>query len=195
MNRKAFNLGFAALINAFPNSSGAITEQSQDVYFQMLQEIPEDLWQEGIKRSLAERKFFPTISDLGDACVEQQVVWPPYSPWGSPRQPHTLTWQQGLRRIVEERERLAIAVEKRKNLPAPVKKPPPDIIAELRAKLTETQRECDDLRKQLSASRSKNELLEKEAKRPKVEERRAVLREQMKQLGVEPKPWSPDIVP
>lgn len=67
MTREEFNQGFAALANAFPNSDRSI-EATQEIYWQMLQEIPAEIWAEGIKDCLREKTFFPTIHEIGVAC-------------------------------------------------------------------------------------------------------------------------------
>jgi len=71
MDRKGFNLSWAALIAAFPNSK--TTPQSQDVYWMMLQDMPKDWFEKGIRKCLSECTFFPTINDLGRASVPAQV--------------------------------------------------------------------------------------------------------------------------
>jgi len=75
MTREIFNVYWAALLNAFP--SDRITDHSQDVYWQMLQEIPDNLWEHGARRCLAECKFFPSISELGDFCLGEDYEYNP----------------------------------------------------------------------------------------------------------------------
>ena len=67
MKRDTFNLSFAALIAAFPNNK--INEQTQDVYWAMLKDIPVEWFEYGIRQCLNECTFFPTIHDLGRASV------------------------------------------------------------------------------------------------------------------------------
>lgn len=68
MTRQEFNLGMAALFAAFSYAQDKTTKESEDVYFEMLKEIPGEVWNEGVKQCLKECTFFPTIHDLGVAC-------------------------------------------------------------------------------------------------------------------------------
>lgn len=68
MNRQEFNSGFMALLTGFAYAEKKTNLQTEDLYFEMLKEIPVEVWNEGIKECLRELTFFPTIHDLGVAC-------------------------------------------------------------------------------------------------------------------------------
>jgi len=68
MRREFFNQQFAALVSAY-TVARRLPAESQDVYWEMLQDIPEDKFAHGVKECLASSKFFPTIAELGDASL------------------------------------------------------------------------------------------------------------------------------
>jgi hypothetical protein len=68
MTRDVFNTQFTALVNAYTIAS-KLADESQDVYWTMLQDIPDDKFCAGVRRCLAECRFFPTISELGNASL------------------------------------------------------------------------------------------------------------------------------
>ena len=68
MKRETFNRNFAAMVSAYTIAS-KLSDESQDVYWDMLKEIPDDSFNQGVRVCLAECKFFPTISEIGDACL------------------------------------------------------------------------------------------------------------------------------
>jgi len=67
MDRKKFNYGWAALLGAFPQNK--TNAQSQKVYYEMLRDIPDDWWDEGVKVVLRNLDWFPSVHQLGRACV------------------------------------------------------------------------------------------------------------------------------
>jgi hypothetical protein len=69
MKKDVFNEQFAALVKAFVYSEQRATAETQDVYWTMLQDIPDDKFCAGVRRCLAECRFFPTISELGNASL------------------------------------------------------------------------------------------------------------------------------
>lgn len=68
MNREFFNQQFAALCAAYTIAS-KLSGESQDVYWQMLQDIPDERFAVGVRECLATCKFFPTIAELGNASM------------------------------------------------------------------------------------------------------------------------------
>ena len=49
--------------------SQKISDEAQDVYWEMLKDIPDDKFAKGVKQCLASCKFFPTIAELGEASM------------------------------------------------------------------------------------------------------------------------------
>ena len=121
MNRKEFNLGIAVLRNAFPAGSDRITAEAEEIYWQELQRIPEDIWVQGVRKCITthstEYSFFPGVYDIGVACFGEQkegtVV--KCDPWRRKQfyeeRIQGVTWQQNMR--------IALDREERKRLPAP----------------------------------------------------------------------------
>jgi len=100
MTEDSFILGFATLVNGIPSNREKIGIETRDIYWHELREIPNDLWQQGIRRCLKACKFFPTIKEIGDSCLygKMEIVAPGrYIP---------LSWEQGLRYELEERAKL-----------------------------------------------------------------------------------------
>ena len=50
MTKESFNLNFAALLAAFPNNKAS--PQSQDVYWMMLKDIPEEMFEKAFLTSV-----------------------------------------------------------------------------------------------------------------------------------------------
>lgn len=106
MKREFFNQQFAALVNAY-TISRQLADESQDVYWEMLKDIPDAKFAEGVKECLATSKFFPTIAELGDASlppvIDRSAGLPPVDrPWP------LLNWREQLREVEKEREQKAI---------------------------------------------------------------------------------------
>lgn len=75
MTEHSFKTGIAALTSAFPNSDKSRPE-TIELYWEMLKEIPDDIWHEGVKEHIRLGTFFPTVHDLGVACFgEQKETW------------------------------------------------------------------------------------------------------------------------
>jgi hypothetical protein len=96
MTREFFNRQFAALCAAYAVSRN-LSDESQDVYWQMLQDIPEEKFADGVQECLATCKFFPTIAELGDASM------PPVTDYRAPLPPidkerPKIGWRVQLRR-------------------------------------------------------------------------------------------------
>ena len=97
MTEDSFMLGFATLINGIPSNREKVGTETRDIYWAELREIPNDLWQQGIRRCLKACKFFPAIKELGDSCLygKMEIVAPGrYIP---------ITWEQGLKYELQER--------------------------------------------------------------------------------------------
>lgn len=182
MDRVVFNLSWAALINAFPNSK--VTPESQDVYWTMLKEVPDDLFDRGVKKCLAECTFFPTIHEIGDKSIGEVWDHPSYNPHVY-REPIKLSWEQGLKRIVADRQGKSLQTQQRKKFPKPGGEVD-DQFAKLKDKLVAVTQERDDIRRDLSALQSRFQQLETQVTRPSMEERKAELRRQAEVLGIIP---------
>ena len=195
MKREIFNLSWAALLNAFPNSD-RVTDETQKLYFEMLGDIPDDIWQEGVKQCLRTLTFFPTIHDIGVACFgARKEEWVDKCDPLRERQNYrekvpAISWQENMARILERRgliapERIAIESPKRddqKREEGTRLRKALDEIRKLRAANKELlndrwnlMKRVEELKAQLTA-----------AAQPKmsIEERRAKLKEQAKILGV-----------
>ena len=121
MTEDSFLLGFATLVNGIPSNREKIGMETRDIYWHELREIPNDLWQQGIRRCLKACKFFPTIKELGDSCLygKMEIV--------APGRYIQLSWEQGLKYELEERT-------KPKEISGP--KPPSEIpISRMEAKI------------------------------------------------------------
>ena len=68
---------FAALANAYPATKA--TEDTSDVYYGMLKDIPEKRFAEAIKEAIATIRFFPTIAELGELCYPTIEQLGPYN--------------------------------------------------------------------------------------------------------------------
>ena len=108
MTEEVFRTGFAALLNSLPNSE-RVTPETQAVYYSILREIPDDLWQEGVKSCLSDCTFFPTIHDLGVACCGETKdgVILRCDPWRFKQlyeeKIEAISWQKNLEKILTER--------------------------------------------------------------------------------------------
>jgi hypothetical protein len=99
-----FNKQFAVLVNAYVAGS-KLSGETQDVYWEMLKDISDENFSEGVQDCLASSKFFPTIAELGDASM------PPVTDYKAPLPPldeerPTIGWREQLRRKKKEQERL-----------------------------------------------------------------------------------------
>jgi len=97
MKRELFNRQYAALCAAYAVSS-KLSDESQDVYWEMLQGIPDDAFVMGVKGCLASCKFFPTIAELGEASLPAKTI---SGPWvqtknGMDRLPVKVGWMKQL---------------------------------------------------------------------------------------------------
>lgn len=108
MKRDLFNEQFAALCNAYTIAK-KISSESQDVYWEMLKDIPGEKFTQGVRECLASCKFFPTIAELGEASMpaitDYRTPLPPID-----KERPKMNWQVQL-------EREAVRVVQRRELP------------------------------------------------------------------------------
>jgi hypothetical protein len=115
MKRSFFNKQFAALTNAYTIAQ-KLSDETQDVYWEMLKDIPEEYFVEGVQDCLASCKFFPTIAEIGDASM------PPVTDYKAPlpaidHERPKIGWREQLYREKKEQERLEQKKQMRKLLP------------------------------------------------------------------------------
>jgi hypothetical protein len=96
MNREFFNTQFTALLSVFTYAH-KMPDEGQDVYWEMLKDIPDSKFAAGVQNCLATCKYFPTIAELGDASL------PPVRDYKAPLppvdQPFTmLNWREQIER-------------------------------------------------------------------------------------------------
>ena len=96
MTREFFNQQFAVLANAYTIAQ-KLSGEAQDVYWEMLKDIPDEQFSVGVRECLAACKFFPTIAELGGASM------PPVTDYTVPLPPidherPKLNWKQQLDR-------------------------------------------------------------------------------------------------
>lgn len=97
MTRDFFNKQFAALVNAYTISQ-KLSDEAQDVYWEMLKDIPEKEFIDGVRHCLGACKFFPTISELGEASLPTISESAPYNPWIY-TEPRQVRWQEQVTRL------------------------------------------------------------------------------------------------
>ena len=138
MTEQNFNLGFATIVNAFIAAAPKVSPQTTDIYWQTLQEIPDDLWKAGVQRCLRVCKFFPSIAELGEACLNGHLVEPfKYNPHCY-NEPKVFEWPDALKRVLIARSRPAeIAVEPAEVLPPPTRREARQILNSLIVKFKE----------------------------------------------------------
>lgn len=99
MTRECFNRQFAGLVAAYPGAQ-KLSDETQDVYWEMLKDIPEEKFIHGVRKCLARLKFFPSISELGEASIPAITRLAPYNPYVY-HDPLELNWQD---QIAEEKQ-------------------------------------------------------------------------------------------
>ena len=128
MTRLEFNIGIAALKNAFPSGGVKITPEAEEIYWRELQFIPQDIWQQGISKCIighsTEYSFFPGVHDIGVACFGEQkeeYVWK-CDPWRTiqnyKEKVELETWQQRMGKIIAPQQ-----IENRPRKPSQLEKP------------------------------------------------------------------------
>ena len=134
MTEDSFLLGFATLVNGIPSNREKIGMETRDIYWHELREIPNDLWQQGIRRCLKACKFFPTIKELGDSCLygKMEIV--------APGRYIQLTWEQGLKYELEERAKPKQIAEAKALIEIPASRAEAKVILQkLASELPETE--------------------------------------------------------
>lgn len=114
MKPETFKIGYAALINAFANSEKT-TPATMDVYWEMLRRMPDEKFETGVRKCLATCKFFPTIAELGAACLPPLLERLPYNPHVY-REPRKLNWTEQLDEMEQDQRRLLADKSSRKPL-------------------------------------------------------------------------------
>src|SRR6266545_989766 len=105
MTRKFFNEQFAALVSAYIPAQ-KLPEETQDTYWEMLKDIPEKKFSEGVKQCLAACKFFPTIAELGEASMPDVTDYrAPLPPMDHPRA--ILNWRGQLERVKQAQAKIS----------------------------------------------------------------------------------------
>jgi hypothetical protein len=96
MKREFFNQQFAAMVNAYTIAQ-KLSGEAQDVYWEMLKDVPDDKFAIGVRGCLASCKFFPTIAELGEASIppitDKQAPLPPID-----KERPKINWQTQLNR-------------------------------------------------------------------------------------------------
>jgi hypothetical protein len=96
MTRLFFNQQFAAMVAAY-TIRGKLADETQDVYWEMLKDIPHEKFAKGVQECLAQLKFFPSIAELGAASL------PPIRDYKAPIPPvdqpfKMLNWREQIER-------------------------------------------------------------------------------------------------
>jgi hypothetical protein len=111
MTREFFNKQFAAMCAAYAVSKN-LSDESQDVYWEMLQDIPEAKFAGGVQECLATCKFFPTIAELGDASMprvtDHKAPLPPID-----KERPTIGWREQLKRAKEQQRQIEARPQRR----------------------------------------------------------------------------------
>ena len=114
MNREFFNKQFAALVNAY-SIARKLSDESQDVYWEMLKDINDEDFADGVKTCLAECRFFPTVAELGDASMppipDRKAPLPPLD-----RERPKINWRVQLNRREEEKQIQLEKMQRRRQL-------------------------------------------------------------------------------
>lgn len=112
MKQQSFTQGYMALLAAFPLAK--VSDETQQVYWQMLKDIPDQEWNDGLKKCLATARFFPSINELGTACIGEEKEHDACDPWRT-RQHYREGRNADWRTLLNER----LAEERRPKLPEP----------------------------------------------------------------------------
>lgn len=114
MTREFFNQQFAALASAY-TMANKLSDEAQDIYWEMLKDIPEKAFSYGVRECLASCKFFPTIAELGEASLPTKKQLGPYNPYGESI--IVLDWRAQVEKIKQERELIDGRKENERYLP------------------------------------------------------------------------------
>jgi hypothetical protein len=135
MTEEKFKLGFAALVNIF--TSARIEDATRDIYWQVLREIPDDLWEAGVERSLRTRKFFPAPVEIAEDCLEGHLYeyFPNRHIYIEPKK---LEWTVALARVLKKRQQpTEIEAKAAEVLPPPTKREAKRILIDFKPKFRE----------------------------------------------------------
>lgn len=103
MDRRTFNIGFTTLVNAFTYAAERVTLESQDIYWEMLHGIPDAAFNQGVRKCLADCKFFPSIAELGEASLPPQTRFAPYNPRVY-LEPRKIGWREQVQEMSAEQK-------------------------------------------------------------------------------------------
>lgn len=108
MTREFFNQQFSALLAVYYYAQ-KMPDEGQDVYWAMLKDLPPDRFSAGVRKCLAECKFFPTIAELGEASLPAQTRLSDYmvlTKNGYDRVPLRVTWEQQVAELTRDNLRV-----------------------------------------------------------------------------------------
>ena len=80
----------------------------RDVYWVVLRDIPDDLWQNGVRKCLQHGNFFPSIEELAEASLG--IRWA----WQNTPTPEKISWEHTLQKILTEQKQIQISGETKK---------------------------------------------------------------------------------
>jgi len=69
VKRETFNVGFTAMVKTYAYVGERADVETMDVYWEMLQGLPDEAFNSAVRACLSECKFFPTIAELGEAAL------------------------------------------------------------------------------------------------------------------------------
>ena len=75
MKRETFNLQMAVLVNAFSYAVDRITDETLEIYWLDLKDVPDERFVDGCAWCRYHRKFFPSIAELGAASHNGHEDW------------------------------------------------------------------------------------------------------------------------
>lgn len=116
MTREFFNKQFAALMAVYIYAQ-KMPDEGQDVYWEMLKNIPERAFDRGVKKCLGECKFFPTIAELGEASLPTKTKLAPYNPHVY-QEPLKVDWREQAEQLHEIEQKQLVDNRKRLMNPA-----------------------------------------------------------------------------
>lgn len=118
MSRAAFNKQFGVLLSAFAYAVEKINPDTEEVYWQVLKDLPEDRFGEGVLKAIGESKWFPTVAELLEKIFPPFDRLPEYNPWGNPNEkPKRISpMQQFIEYRREQQKQPELPVQGRKKL-------------------------------------------------------------------------------
>lgn len=109
MTEAHFKLSFMALVAAKLHAPDPdFIKAKQEVYWTMLREIPDDLWEKGVAYCLRHGEFFPSIETLAEASIGAK--------WKYSKTPHPekVPWEETLLRELKQRRDTKLLEEQMK---------------------------------------------------------------------------------